>query len=280
MPKAVAAAEDGVMSHVTFTCPNEAELSAMATAVLRRKGLPEDAAGDASRPPAASYSAAAEAVAGRDNYDEKIRQNITVLLDVGVEVVLVTAGSRGIFFGTIDIETGSPAVVHFPANVVPPAAIANTTGAGDSFAGGFVCAASREWPLDQAVALGQAAASLALYSHAPVSSDLTMEALAQPVLQSMSPPPALKPRGQTRIFTQVHVFTTHGTRTLANESTWCIDSTLTSSANCDRETRAASRMSVRPNAAHFRRGSEEAAVLSWHTCDQLGCHGLSSSKYF
>ena len=78
-------------------------------------------------------------------------------------------GSRGIYFGTIDIETGAPAIVHFPANIVPAHAIANTTGAGDSFAGGFVCAASREWPLDQAVALGQAAASLALYSHSPVS---------------------------------------------------------------------------------------------------------------
>lgn len=42
-----------------------------------------------------------------------------ILLDVGVEVVLVTAGSRGIYFGTIDIETGAPAIVHFPAMVVP-----------------------------------------------------------------------------------------------------------------------------------------------------------------
>ena len=78
----------------------------------------------------------------------------------------------------------------------------DTTGAGDSFAGGFICATSREWPLDQAVALGQATASLALYSHGPVSPELSMEAVAQPVLLSMRPPPALKPRGQTRVFTQ------------------------------------------------------------------------------
>jgi len=205
VPKAVAAAEEGVLSYVTFTCPNEAELGAMAAAVTRRKG-----AADQQQPKDVMKKEKKDRLKGNDEshsqgsgcLDAAMRSNITVLLDVGVEVVLVTAGSKGIYFGTIDVETGAPAIVHFPANVVPGHAIANTTGAGDSFAGGFVCATARQWPLDQAVALGQAAAALALYSHAPVSSELTMEALAQPVLLSMRPPPALKPRGETRIFTQ------------------------------------------------------------------------------
>ena len=38
VPKAIAAAEEGVMNYVTFTSPNEKELRAMAAAVLRRKG--------------------------------------------------------------------------------------------------------------------------------------------------------------------------------------------------------------------------------------------------
>jgi sugar/nucleoside kinase (ribokinase family) len=231
VPKATAAAEEGVMSYVTFTSPNEAELAAMAAAVRRRRGAADrerERETDTGREELISIQehllkeaeelhseargaegdreevrAEGEGMsAGRGQKLERIRRDITVLLDVGVEVVLVTAGSEGIYYGTIDIETGAPAVVHFPANVVPPHAIANTTGAGDSFAGGFVCAASRQWPLDQAVALGQAAASLALYSHAPVSAELCMEALAQPVLLSMRPPPALKPRGETHVFTQ------------------------------------------------------------------------------
>jgi len=229
VPKATAAAEEGVMSYVTFTSPNEAELAAMAAAVQRRKGTADrerDTQTEREEPISIQQHLLKEAEelhsvargaegdreevrangedmsSGRGQKLERIRKDITVLLDVGVEVVLVTAGSEGIYYGTIDIETGAPAVVHFPANVVPPHAIANTTGAGDSFAGGFVCAASRQWPLDQAVALGQAAASLALYSHAPVSAELCMEALAQPVLLSMRPPPALKPRGETHVFTQ------------------------------------------------------------------------------
>eukprot|EP00802_Teleaulax_amphioxeia_P006079 Tamp_06083.p2 GENE.Tamp_06083~~Tamp_06083.p2 ORF type:complete len:271 (-),score=60.36 Tamp_06083:439-1251(-) len=189
VPKAVAAAEQGVMNYVTFTSPNEKELRAMAAAVLRRKGVAE-ADGkhtqEAQPPhqaaaPASSAETGSAAALGADiDMDDTIQKDISVLLDVGVEVVLVTGGSKGIFFGTIDVETGAPAIVHFPANVVPPAAIANTTGAGDSFAGAFVCAASRQWPLDQAVALGQAAAAMALYSHAPVSNELTMESLAKP----------------------------------------------------------------------------------------------------
>jgi len=203
VPKAVAAAEEGVMSYVTFTCPNEAELEAMAAAIVRRKGAADQQQTTVEQTKKRKEKKDDnESHESESGYLEDMRKNITVLLDVGVEVVLVTAGSKGIYFGTIDIETGAPAVVHFPANIVPGRAIANTTGAGDSFAGGFVCAASRQWPLDQAVALGQAAAALALYSHAPVSSELTMEALAQPVLLSMRPPPALKPRGETHIFTQ------------------------------------------------------------------------------
>ena len=37
-PNSVAAAQDGVLSYVTFTSPNEAELEAMAVAVLQRSG--------------------------------------------------------------------------------------------------------------------------------------------------------------------------------------------------------------------------------------------------
>ena len=40
--------------------------------------------------------------------EDSLRYDISVLLDVGVEVVLVTAGSKGIYFGTIDVETGAP----------------------------------------------------------------------------------------------------------------------------------------------------------------------------
>ena len=45
-PNSVAAAQDGVLSYVTFTSPNEAELEAMAVAVLQRSGRDTVNAGD------------------------------------------------------------------------------------------------------------------------------------------------------------------------------------------------------------------------------------------
>ena len=41
--------------------------------------------------------------------------------------------------------------------------------AGDSFAGAFVCAASRQWPLDQAVALGQVSSKVCVVKYVQYS---------------------------------------------------------------------------------------------------------------
>jgi len=140
VPKAMAAAKGGLLPHVTFTTPNVAEVKAMVQGLGQHK---------------------AEGL--------EVEQLISVLLDAGVGVVIVTDGPRGVYFGTLDGFTGQPAVLRFEPEEVASELIVSTTGAGDSFAAGFIAATVRGAPMDEAVALGLKAASLTLQSEKAIS---------------------------------------------------------------------------------------------------------------
>jgi ribokinase len=90
--------------------------------------------------------------ARRFTKQERPEQAAEVLLGYGAQGVIQTLGERGVF--VIVKEGRSFSVPAFPVEVV------DTTGAGDSFHGGFLFALSREYPLKEAVVFAGAVAAL------------------------------------------------------------------------------------------------------------------------
>jgi ribokinase len=83
---------------------------------------------------------------------QRVEESANALLRYGAEAVIQTRGERGVFVLTSD---GHRFTV--PAFEVP---VVDTTGAGDSFHGGFVFALSRGYSLEEAVIFASAVAAL------------------------------------------------------------------------------------------------------------------------
>ena len=75
-----------------------------------------------------------------------------ILLGYGARAVIQTLGERGAY--VVEANGGTFSVPAFPVDVV------DTTGAGDSFHGGFLFALSRGWELKQATVFASAVAAL------------------------------------------------------------------------------------------------------------------------
>ena len=90
--------------------------------------------------------------ARRFTKQERVEQAAEVLLGYGAKGVIQTVGERGVF--VIVKEGRSFNVPAFAVQVV------DTTGAGDSFHGGFLFALSRDYPLKEAVVFASAVAAL------------------------------------------------------------------------------------------------------------------------
>ncbi|PHV11686.1 ribokinase [Chitinimonas sp. BJB300] len=84
-----------------------------------------------------------------------------VFLAKGVRHVLITMGSKGVFVATAEFSQHLPA---FPVKAV------DTTGAGDTFIGGFSVGLSEGKSLQDAARLGQRAAALGVTRHGAQSS--------------------------------------------------------------------------------------------------------------
>ena len=83
---------------------------------------------------------------------QRVEQAAEVLLGYGAKAVIQTLGERGVFVAMK--EGGSFTVPAFAVEVV------DTTGAGDSFHGGFLFALSRDYPLKESVVFASAVAAL------------------------------------------------------------------------------------------------------------------------
>jgi ribokinase len=96
----------------------------------------------------------AEALAGCPVADpDQAAQAIARLRALGCRRVLVTLGAQGV---VADLETG---LHHYPAH---PVTAVDTTGAGDTFVGGFAAALARGAEVAAAIREGQAAAAIAV----------------------------------------------------------------------------------------------------------------------
>lgn len=93
--------------------------------------------------------------------DDEVVDAANTLLDRGLSAVVVTLGSRGAML--VD-RSGSRL---FPGHKVK---VADTTAAGDSFIGGFVCEYARSGDMAAAITLGQAVAALSVQKHGAQSS--------------------------------------------------------------------------------------------------------------
>lgn len=84
---------------------------------------------------------------------EQMAQGARMLLDMGVEVVAVTMGSRGAAAFRAGEEAFAPSF---------PVPVADTTGAGDCFHGAFLVGLLNGWPLEQGLIFSNAAAALSV----------------------------------------------------------------------------------------------------------------------
>ena len=103
-------------------------------------------------------------------------ENVRLLVEAGVKTAVVKIGGEGCLIGMkLDAEapvsekaesgkgkTGSPGVkiIHVPA--VPGAKCVDTTGAGDTFAAGFIAGLCNGWSVENCARLGCAAASCSI----------------------------------------------------------------------------------------------------------------------
>ena len=109
--------------------------------------------------------------------EETARQGADVLMDLGVENVVITLGARGALLAT-DRET-----VMVPA---PAVDARDTTGAGDAFNGALAAALFRTRPLAEAVAFANCAGALAT-TRIGAQSALPREAQIRSLMRSRPP---------------------------------------------------------------------------------------------
>ncbi|MEG2002843.1 MAG: carbohydrate kinase family protein [Clostridia bacterium] len=101
--------------------------------------------------------------------DEKsLRKSADTLLGLGVKNVLITLGEHGVYFANATTKQLVPAI---------KTAVVNSTGAGDSFVGGFVYGLANDYDVVTAVKLGVAASSITLQSNETVSPHMCEETL-------------------------------------------------------------------------------------------------------
>ena len=166
--KSTRAGEAGILSRVDFVSPNVAELRAMAADVRARENgdVSETAtrapsgrdAATSARPTAGSYDgpyasawAAAKATA----------RDAETLLRAGVGRVVLTLGSLGVLVCERNPDGVGARHTHLPAL---PAKVRSAIGAGDALVAGCVAALSAGRAVEEAVAIGVAAARRAVES--------------------------------------------------------------------------------------------------------------------
>ncbi|KAF8405190.1 hypothetical protein HHK36_010090 [Tetracentron sinense] len=192
-----------VVNYITFTSPNEDELVAMANAL---------SCGDEFHPVQRDNS---RSMWSAESSFKKLKHAIWVLLEKGIEVVVVTLGSDGVFL----CSRGGPAlmkhglkkikpssfggrlheivasscpsnrfvcaansegsshhlVVHFPAL---PASVVRLTGAGDCLVGGILASLCAGLDMMQSMAVGIAAAKAAVETETNVPSQFCLARIA------------------------------------------------------------------------------------------------------
>lgn len=104
----------------------------------------------------------------RTNND--IESGIQILLDQGIDYVLVTLGEEGVLLGD------ASGFHHFPAR---PAQVSDVTGAGDSFVAGTVYGLLQDLSIHQAIPYGLAVAKLTVETEDTVYQNLNHQLLKQ-----------------------------------------------------------------------------------------------------
>jgi adenosine kinase len=100
-----------------------------------------------------------------NDYEFHLIQKMTCMSEADilehVDFLLVTCGEHGT---TIHTQSG-----HIDIPAVPPTEIADPTGVGDAFRGGFLSGYSRSWDLETCGRMGSLAATYCLEHHGPQS---------------------------------------------------------------------------------------------------------------
>ncbi len=98
--------------------------------------------------------------------EETMKEAMDILLQQGVQNLVVSRGSKGVFFGNAE---GKKRYSGYPCRVV------NTTGCGDALMAGIAFGLWQEATIEEAVSYGLAAASISIESTGAVSREITME---------------------------------------------------------------------------------------------------------
>jgi adenosine kinase len=108
-----------------------------------------------------------------NDYEFHLIQKMTCMSEADilkfVDFLLVTCGEHGT---TIHTQSG-----HIDIPVVPPIEIADPTGVGDAFRGGFLAGYSRGWDLEICGHMGALAATYCLEQHGPQGHHYTLAEL-------------------------------------------------------------------------------------------------------
>ena len=110
-------------------------------------------------------------VAAPGSFDHYFLESLVLLIDYDPD-----QGARGVLL--VSAPAHAPVVAHFPALSIDASAIANTSGAGDSYVGGTAFGLMTGRPLAEAVRCGLAAARLTLQCDGAVAPELSPERLA------------------------------------------------------------------------------------------------------
>ncbi|EPS65058.1 hypothetical protein M569_09722 [Genlisea aurea] len=183
-----------IAKYITYTSPNADELVAMANALSSQNNFPS--------PVGTNSTSSVEVLF------QKLKSPIQVLLDKGIEVVIVTLGSNGVFlcfksttdhvpknrgkgsntelYRAVNICC-SPAsnlsalntkfgAIHFPA--VSASAVRRLTGAGDCLVGAAIASLSAGLDLERSIAVGISAARAAVESERNVPPEFQLSRIA------------------------------------------------------------------------------------------------------
>jgi pseudouridine kinase len=112
----------------------------------------------------------AEVLCGRPLYDSRDDgiEAAKQLVGMGVRIAIVTLAERGVCYATPQVSGHVPAV---------KTQVVDRTGAGDALTAGVVFGLINDFPIDEAVRLGAAAAALTLQQNDSVCSTLSLDCL-------------------------------------------------------------------------------------------------------
>lgn len=100
-----------------------------------------------------------------ENFKQDVEQSINLLIDSGIQVVIVTMGEDGVKIGTKQTKFSSQIIHFYPEK----AKIVNVNGAGDSLASGFIFGLLSGLSIRKSILLGIHAARLTIESEYNVS---------------------------------------------------------------------------------------------------------------